>query len=284
MPNATALVGEHSPPGRRIAAMMIVTNGFMVGAVLGGLVSAWLIPAHGWRAVFRVGGVVPLAILVPMWRWLPESPQFLEARRRRGIPLFHLFRAGRVRRTALLWTVSFMNVLNAFFVASWLPTVVRDAGHPTSTAVLVGTAVQVGGAVGTFALGGIVQRVGIVRVLVACFAVAAANLAVVAEPWVPLGALVGVAFLLGWGIFAGQPGVNALAASCYPTELRSTGVGAALAVGRFGAFLGPLAASELMVRGWSNQQLFRAAAVPALISVAVILALGRALPRGGPAG
>jgi AAHS family 4-hydroxybenzoate transporter-like MFS transporter len=308
MPNATALVGEYSPRRRKVATMMIVTNGFMVGAVLGGFLSAWLIPAHGWRSVFWFGGLVPLALLVPMAVWLPESPQFLAVRgkhperlarwlaridpgapagegvryvvreeRREGNPILHLFREGRASGTALLWTVNFMNVLNAYFLSSWLPTVVRDAGHATSTAVLAGTAVQVGGCIGTFVLGVVVQRLGFVPVLATCFASAAVNLVLIGRPGLPLEILFAVAFLAGWGIFGGQPGVNALAATYYPTDLRSTGIGAGLGIGRLGAILGPVLAGALMLRGWSTEELFRAAAVPAALSTIAILSMRRVL-------
>jgi AAHS family 4-hydroxybenzoate transporter-like MFS transporter len=311
MPNATALIGEYSPRRRRIATMMIVTNGFMVGAVLGGFVSAWLVPAHGWRAVFWVGGVAPLVVLLPMIVWVPESLQFLALRgrrperiarllaglgepvparegvryvvheaRREGLPLLHLFRGGLVAGTALLWTVNFMNVLDAYFVASWLPTVVRDAGHETSTAVLIGTAVQAGGTIGTFVLGFVLQRKGFVRVLAACFAVAAASLAALGQPGMGVPLLAAVAFVAGWAIFGGQPGVNALAATYYPTDLRSTGLGAGLGVGRFGAILGPVVAGALMARQWTTEAIFLVAAVPAVISTLAILAMRRVLEPG----
>lgn len=304
MPNATALTGEYSPRRRRVATMMIVTNGFMVGAMLAGFLAAWLIPAHGWRALLLVGGVVPLVLLVPMALLLPESLQFLAIRghhperiarwlrligqsvpageevryvaseeRRTGLSLAHLFRGGRAPGTLLLWAVNFLNVLNAYFVASWLPTVVREAGYQTSTAVLVGTAVQTGGAIGTVVLGFVLQRTGFVTGLTACFASAAVGLAVIGQPNLPLWGLVAVAFVAGWGIFGGQPGVNALAATWYPTDLRSTGLGAALGVGRFGAILGPLVAGALMLRGWSAQEVFQAAAIPAAASAALIFAM-----------
>jgi AAHS family 4-hydroxybenzoate transporter-like MFS transporter len=304
MPNATALVGEYSPRRHRVAAMMIVTNGFMVGAVLGGFLSAWLVPAHGWRALFTVGGAVPLALLLPMALWLPESLEFLAARGGRpaaltrwlarvdpaaaarvdvvwvapeggrgGIPLAELFGDGRAAGTALLWLANFTNVLDAYLVASWLPTVVRDSGRSTSIAVLVGTAVQVGGMLGTFVLGPLLQRLGFTAVLFACFAGAAANLAVVGGPGLPLAVLVAIAFLIGWGVFGGQPGLNALAATFYPIHLRSTGIGAALGVGRLGAVLGPLLAAELLRRQWSGEALFQAAAVPAVVSALAVLAL-----------
>ena len=313
MPNATALVGEYAPRRTRVATMMIVTNGFMVGAVLGGFLSAWLVPAHGWRAVFLVGGAIPLVLVLPMARWVPESLVFLVVRgapparvarwlrridpaaappgasfcapeepRRDGLPLLHLFRDGRAGATALLWTAGFANVLVAYFDSSWLPTVLRDAGHPTSTAVLVGTAVQLGGMIGTFVLGGVVQRLGFVPVLAACFGTAAVSLAAIGEPGLGVPALAAVAFVVGWGVFGGQPGLNALAATYYPTDLRSSGIGAALGVARFGAILGPLVAGALLAHGWSGAALFRAAALPAVASTVAVLALRRVLaPRSG---
>ena len=312
MPNATALVGEYAPRRARIATMMIVTNGFMVGAVLGGFASAWLVPAHGWRAPFWVGGVVPLLLLAPMARWIPESVWLLAARgappariahwvrrvdpsvpsadlafvvpeapRRAGSSLQQLFRERRALATVLLWIASFLNVLDAYFVSSWLPTVLRDAGRSTTTAVLVGTSVQVGGMLGTFVLGALVQRRGFVPVLSTCFAAAAAALAAVAHPAAPVALSAALAFVAGWGIFGGQPGLNALAATIYPTDLRSTGIGAALGVGRFGAILGPLVAGGLLARGWSGVDLFRAAALPALGSTLVLLSMGTILGRLG---
>ena len=310
MPNATALIGEYSPRRRRIATMMIVTNGFLVGATLGGFLSAWLIPALGWRSVFLAGGLLPLLLLPAMALAVPESLQLLALRgaaperiarwvRRldpaapegagvtyrlgepppSGAPLAELFRGRRAAGTALLWLANFMNVLDAYFVASWLPAVVREAGHPTSTAVLVGTAVQAGGAIGTVVLGLVMQRRGFTAALAACFGGAAVGLALLGQATLPLWLLFGVAFLTGWGVFGGQPGLNALAATWYPTDLRSTGLGAALGVGRFGAILGPLVAGALMARGWSSEALFAGAAAPAVLAGLSVLALGRVLGR-----
>ena len=57
MPNAMALVGEFSTPAHRVKRMMLVSCGFTLGAALGGFISAALIPAYGWRAVFFLAGL-----------------------------------------------------------------------------------------------------------------------------------------------------------------------------------------------------------------------------------
>jgi len=64
-----------------------------------------------------------------------------------------------------------------------------------------------------------------------------------------------------------------MAATLYPTDLRSTGIGAGLGVGRMGSIVGPQVAGVLIGLHWSAHQLFLAAAVPALIAAVVIVAM-----------
>jgi MFS transporter, AAHS family, 4-hydroxybenzoate transporter len=304
MPNATALIGEYSPRRLRITLMMGITVGFTAGAAIGGFVAAWLIPAFGWRSVFYFGGFVPLIIALAMWFWLPESLQFMVLRGRnrdkvrewlnridptvpasggaeyvvheetqRGVPVKHLFREGRSLVTILLWVVNFMNLLNLYSLASWLPTVVRDAGHSTSTAVLVGTVLQVGGTIGTFGLAWFIARRGFIPALTTAFAVACVSIALIGQPGLSLALLFAVVFVAGWCVVGGQPGINALAATYYPTYLRSTGIGWGLGIGRIGAIVGPVVGGEFMRLKWSTQDLFLAAAIPALISAVVMFSL-----------
>ena len=80
-----------------------------------------------------------------------------------------------------------------------------------------------------------------------------------------------IVFIAGWCVVGGQPGMNALSASYYPTYLRATGVGAGLGVGRIGAIVGPYIVGVLLGRQWGMQELFWAAAVPAAISMVVML-------------
>jgi AAHS family 4-hydroxybenzoate transporter-like MFS transporter len=142
---------------------------------------------------------------------------------------------------------------------------------------------QVGGAIGVVVLGVVQRKVGLVPLLAGGFATAAASLAVIGSPALPLAALVVAVLLVGVGLLAGPPMLNALAATWYPTDLRSTGVGAALGVGRFGAILGPLVASELVARHWSMEGLFRAAALPALLATLAAGALPWVIGAGrGP--
>jgi len=72
--------------------------------------------------------------------------------------VLHLFRDGRTLVTLLLWVVFFMSLLDLYFLSNWLPTVLNDLGASVSEAAAIGSMLQVGGVVGTFALGSIIDR------------------------------------------------------------------------------------------------------------------------------
>jgi len=304
IPNATALVGEFSPKQSRVTLMMCITVGFTAGAAIGGFVIAWMMPLYGWRSVFIFGGVVPLVIAMLMIWGMPESLQFLSVSGRNrdqlarwlkkldptirldastrfvtnevkqtGAPFVHLFRDGRTISTILLWVVNFMNLLVLYSLSNWLPIVVTGMGYETQTAVLVSTVLQVGGTIGTFGLAWLIARGGFIPMLAATFAIATVSIALIGQPGISLAMLTVIVFVAGWGVIGGQPGVNALSATYYPPSLRTTGVGWGLGVGRIGAIVGPYIGGVLLGREWGAQQLFWAAAVPALISTVTMVAL-----------
>jgi AAHS family 4-hydroxybenzoate transporter-like MFS transporter len=305
IPNATALIGEYSPRHRRVTLMMTITVAFTAGAAFGGFVAGALIPAFGWRSVFYFGGTVPLVIGVLMFFWLPESLQFLALKGRfeklghwlrridstvpdggetefvaaeenkEGVPVRYLLAEGRRAFTVLYWIVNFTNLLNLYFLAGLLPTVLSRSGHSTFTAITAGAILQAGGTLGAFGLAWLIARKGFTSILTLSFDVASVSIALIGNPTVMPAAplLLAIVFVAGWCIVGGQPGLNAMAATFYPTYMRSTGVGWGLGIGRMGAIVGPVVGGQLMTLQWSNQQLFLLFAVPALISTLAMIGL-----------
>lgn len=304
MPNAMALVSEYSPSRTRVMSMMVTSNGFTLGAAFGGPIAAWLIPHYGWRGVFYFGAMTPLVIAVLMIFLLPESLQFLALRgrnkrqitrwlrhvepsldlgpateyvipeqKKRGVPMVQLFHDGRALGTTLLWIVNFLNLLNLYFLTNWLPIVVSSAGYADSYAVISASVLQAGGVVGTLVLSAFVARFGFTPVMTASFALACVSIALIGQPYLSLAIIFVVVFLAGFGIPGSQAGLNALSATYYPTDLRSTGVGAGLGIGRIGSIIGPFIAGQLLVRHWKAPDLFIAAAIPAVISAVIMFSL-----------
>jgi len=299
MGNAMALVSEYSPARKRVSTMMVVSCGFTGGAVLGGAIAAWLIPLAGWRAVFGFGAALSLIIAALMARYIPESLQFLVLRGRRiervaqwlrriaplagpidglagyivheppgkGTPIGELFHAGRALPTLLLWGVNFANLLNLFFLANWLPTIISGAGYKGDVGIALGILLQVGGVIGTVGMGFLIDRLGFYRVLVPALLLASVSIAMIGQSGMPLLAVAVV--VSGFCVVGAQPAINALAATIYPTRVRATGIGWTLGIGRAGSIVGPVVAGYFVSHGWSTSAIFGAAGVPAALAGAM---------------
>src|SRR5262249_11566800 len=182
--------------------------------------------------------------------------------------------------TLLLWVVFFMSLLDIYFLANWLPTVLNDLGATVSEAVLIGSMLQGGGVVGTFALGRIIDRFSFRALALVSFG---AMFAVGAIGQLSHSAiLVSIAiFAAGFCVVGGQIAANALAAGFYPTSVRATGVGWALGIGRVGSIIGPLVGGLLLAEKWSAAAVFMTAAAAALCAALAALALSRVAAVGG---
>jgi AAHS family 4-hydroxybenzoate transporter-like MFS transporter len=311
MPNAVAMTSEFNPRRRRATMVMIMFCGFSVGAALGGLLAAALIPQFGWRSVFVVGGVAPLLLAPILALSLPESVRFLALTGRAndrvsgllgrirpkvafargtqfvmhephlpGIPVLHLFRQGRTLVTLLLWVVFFMSLLDIYFLANWLPTVLNDLGSSVSASAAIGSMLQVGGVVGTFALGSIIDRFSF-RALALVYFIAVFAVGAIGQFGHSIILVTVAIFAAGFCVIGGQIAANALAAAIYPTSVRATGVGWALGIGRIGSIVGPLVGGMLMTMKWSTASLFMAAAAAALCAALAAFWLSRLAGMGG---
>jgi len=127
--------------------------------------------------------------------------------------------------------------------------------------------------VGTLVLSTFVYRFGFTTVLTMSFSLACLSIALIGQPFLSLAMLFAAVFFAGFGVPGSQAGLNAFAATYYPTDLRATGVGSGLGIGRIGSIVGPLVGGALLGRHWSARDLFIAAAIPALISAVVMFSL-----------
>jgi AAHS family 4-hydroxybenzoate transporter-like MFS transporter len=311
MPNAVALTSEFNPHRRRATMVMIMFCGFSIGAALGGLLAAALIPQYGWRSVFVAGGAAPLLLAPILALRLPESVRFLALTGRAntqvaqllavvyphapisaaarfvvdepklsGMPVKHLFKGGRTLATLLLWVVFFMSLLDLYFLSNWLPTVLNDLGSSVSEAAAIGSMLQVGGVAGTIALGSIIDRFSF-RALALVYFVAIFAIGAIGQLGHSAVLVTAAIFAAGFCIVGGQIAANALAAGFYPTSIRATGVGWALGIGRIGSIVGPLVGGMLLSLKWSAAEVFLAAAVAAFCAALAAFSLSRLASVGG---
>jgi AAHS family 4-hydroxybenzoate transporter-like MFS transporter len=307
MPNAIALTSEYMPRRRRAGAVTMMICGFSLGAAVGGLVAASIIPRFGWPAVFIVGGVIPIAIGVVCVFVLPESIRFLVVRGDRepqarlllsriapgaavtgplspgrdehaspdGFVVSELFTHGRALGTTLIWVIYFMNLLNLYFLNSWLPTIISDAGIPVDTAIRLTALFQIGGIGGAVVLGRLLDRTFSFWILAACYSWAAAFVYSIGHAGASVPLLALTITCAGVGIIGGQNASHALSSEFYPTRIRSTGVGWALGIGRIGSIVGPLVGGLLLAQNTPMRDVFWAAVIPA--AFATLAAAGIAM-------
>ena len=302
-PNALALAAEYAPAARRNVIVTSTAIGFLVGTWLGGFLSAMLLPAFGWQAVFVIGGIIPLVIAACAAAGMPNSVRQLVLRQGDpcsiarivarlapeapsgpgvsyavqedqpgGFPVASLFRDGRAIYTALMWTTVFMLLMATYFVFSWVPTLFTRAGLPLQLSVFAATAFPLGSAIGSLTLAPFLRQPRALLAVSATAALYACALAAMGHSTGSYPLLLGVVFLAGLG--SGAQGVtHALNVAVYPTLIRSTGVGWATGIGRLGSMAGPLLGGLLIGWQWDTTSIFHLAALPALVACLAIAAM-----------
>lgn len=317
MPNVVALASEYAPKRLQPILVTSIFAGMGGGAVLASLVGGALIPIWGWRSVFYVGGILPIALAIVLIKALPESVRFLTARgadpvrvsaivRRiapelSDVPLAptarpgagmaqsserfavaQLFSDGRTTGTLLLWVPFFMNLLILYFILSWLPSLLRQAGMPVSAGITAVMAFSIGGILGAFVQGPLMKAIGVFTTMVAEFVISLVLVVAASLIFENFPLMMTVTFILGISVQGAQAGLNVLSAMYYPTVIRSTGVGWALGIGRIGSIVGPMIGGVMLSLEWTPQQIFMAGAVPAICAAVAVLASGYLQGRVSP--
>jgi AAHS family 4-hydroxybenzoate transporter-like MFS transporter len=301
MPNAVALTAEYTPKRLQTVVVGAIFAGMPLGAVTASLVSTRMLPLWGWRSVFYLGGLLSLMIAVLLIKSLPESVKFLTAtgadprkveailarmcpstagvtlrapapsyEQESGLPIKHLFTKGRALGTMLLWITFFMNLLLLYFFINWLPGLLTTVGMPISAGVIAAGLFGLGGVIGSFAQGSLMNMRGSSVTILTEFLLCIVLIAGLAHA-TSFMVIMAATLILGMVIQGIQAGLNALSASFYPTTIRSTGVGWALGIGRIGSIVGPLVAGIMLWKGWTPSQIFLAGTVPASIAALAVL-------------
>lgn len=304
IPNAVALACEYAPKRLVPTVVGCIMAGMPLGQVLAGRAALILLPTRlGWRAIFYLGGILPILVAIALILWLPESVRFLtvrsgdkrkiatilgrispelaelnlrpdhsQDREKQGLSVKHLFAEGRTAATLLLWAPFFMNLLILYFIVSWLPAMLREVHMPISAGVAAATIFGLGSIPGSIAQGPITVRLGSYASLLSEFGLLVLLCASLGWVATSLRLVMAVAFVLGFTVTGIQAGLNSLAASYYPTSIRSTGVGWALGIGRIGSVTGPMLGGILLKIGWTPQRILFATSVPALCAgLAIVL-------------
>jgi len=277
MPNLIALCAETASPHQRGTAVGAMYCGMPFGAALAAVIGIVSPGDEGWRHIFYVGGLGPLLILPLLALYMKESAHFIAVRSNEHVQhkctsgVAHaLWAEGRAGTTLALWTSYLGTLIVLYFLMNWLPSMVLTRGLTRVQASVVQMMFNIGGGIGAIVIANLMDRVGRRFTVTGMYIGIAAALAVLASATGSVSTAFG-GLLAGLFLVGGQSVLYALASTLYPVQVRGTGVGAAVAVGRFGSILGPLIAGQLLATGQSASVLV-IASIP-LIVVAAIAAL-----------
>ena len=306
------IASEYSSTRRRGLAIGIYTAGYGIGASIGGLAAASLQEQLGWRSIFVFGGIATTAALVLLAALLPESVDFLLAKRpAKALDKLNRITA-RIRQpqltaddlatttgagsgaapekkahpgmllgdalrpsTLLVWVAFFTTMYGFYFVNSWTPQLLVTSGLSTQQGVKGGLALALGGTVGSVLYGVVATRRDNRRVLIGFTVLAAIAMVLFISSTVFLALALVVGVVVGALINGCIAGLYTITPALYETRLRSTGMGWAIGIGRIGAILAPLATGRLLDASWSPMHLYMAAAAIVMVSAGALVLLGR---------
>ena len=236
----TLLAAEYVPTRIRTTVLGTLQAGWSVGYVIAALLSAYILPMLGWRALFACAILPGIVTLILLWR-VPDPPSWALAPRNVSSTFGAIWSDIPVRRTFLLWTATAVALQFGYYGAnSWLPSyLVKDLGVNVQNTgwYIAGTyTMMVLGKVVTGYLADFVGR----RVIW----IVAGSLTAIYLPILIYAATPGnVAYLLLlFGFLYGAPyAVNSTYLSeSFPAGVRGTAVGTSYNLGRIGSTLSPL--------------------------------------------
>lgn len=270
LPAATALIAEFTPRRNRSLSVMLGIVCIPIGGMIGGVLAAQLQPEYGWRMLFVISGALPMIVALILAIALPESPQYLLARgadpkrvaksvqildrtavsssvfvdgREAAVErasVTALFIASLRRTTTALWIAFFFCLLPVYVLYAWAPTLLTSKGFDVQSASFGLALFNFGGVAGCIVTGWAIGRYGSRVAILTVAGAAIVGAAILAS--MPLSIetrplLMTLLCVEGFCLLGAQGSLYALAAYVYPTNVRSTGVGAAAGFGRAGAIV-----------------------------------------------
>jgi benzoate transport len=301
-----AAVAEAANAKWRSLAVVLMAAGYPVGAVVGGSISAVLLRAYDWPAVFQFGAVVTLCF-IPIVLWFaPESIAFEMQRRgpnalerinrtlkrmghqlvdalpvaeggSRKVPVADLFSPALAWLTGLLTLAYLAHIMTFYFILKWIPKIVVDMGFDPSSAAGVLVWANVGGAAGSVLLGLLTARVRLLSLTMVAMLASAILVTVFGRGQANLSELAMIAAAAGFCTNAGVVGLYALIAQSFPTRVRATATGFVIGIGRGGSAAAPALAGFLFAAGYGLSTVAALMALGSLVAMCALFGLRKRL-------
>ena len=292
-----AVAAEFSNAKRKNLSVSIMSIGYPLGGVLGGLVVQSMLKTHDWRSIFYFGAAVTAVFIPLVLLFVPESVHWLarkqpsgalekinRAMRRMGhepvsaLPVIaeetrkrsvgDIFSPVLLATTIIVTLAYFFHIMTFYFVLKWVPKIVVNMGFPASAGAHVVTWVNIGGACGGATLGLLGMRFGMKPLTIIVMILSTVTVMNFGFTSADLDRLSWACAAAGFCTNAAIVGMYSIFAQAFPTHVRAFGTGFAIGLGRGGSVLAPILAGFLFQEGYSLP------AVASTMSVAALLAAG----------
>ncbi|SDM99156.1 MFS transporter [Streptomyces wuyuanensis] len=305
VPVAATYINEIARSDKRGRFVLLYEMIFPAGLAVATLVSVWVVPNLGWRAMFLIGAL-PVLIAAVLPRHVAESPRWLVARgrteeaerviaeieaevaRSTGAPLpepaaavtqedsargrlRELFTGRYLRRTTVLSGLWFVAYYVNHGISVWLPSLyTRNFGLDLSSALVYTLLSNVTGLLGTLIVALLIDRVGRRPALVTALGGSALALLTLALTGALSGGQVALfASCTTFFVYAINCGLYLYSPELYPTRNRAKGAAFGGLWNRLGVILGPVVVGAILGSGGSLRLVFAQFAVVAAVGTVI---------------
>ncbi len=291
LPTMAATAAEFSNDKYRDFNVGLVQAGWPIGAIFTGLLCAKYLPLYGWQNAFLLAGCIAFLMWLMVFFFMSDSLEFMlenqasQAQLAKLMNRMHLserdfityqpkkitkqgpsalFASAYQSNTLKLWSAAFFGFLTLYTLMSWIPNIAKDAGLPFHLATGVGIALNVGAAIGSSSIGALGSKFGLRQSILVFMITAFLIMQIYAFSTLNTTLIFVLVFLIGIFVQGGFNGIWPTLARVYPAQIRTTGVGYTVGIGRLGAIFGPLIFGYLSDSGMSITMLFVLFSLPLL--------------------
>ena len=305
-----AVAAEFSNAKNRNLCVSLMSIGYPVGAVLGGLVAAQLLKGGDWRPVFVFGSAVTACLLPLVWFFVPEAVSWLSNKQPQGalekinatmtrmghakvdaLPVMGEDPSGRkvgsdtifsphmIRTTIIVAAAYFFHITTFYYILKWVPKIVVDMGFAASAAAGVLVWANVGGALGGAVVGFLANRFSLKAVTITVLVASTVMVNVFGRGYTDLATLSLVCACAGFFTNGAINGLYATFAQVFPSHMRASGTGFGIGIGRGGSVLAPIIAGFLFQAGNSLPKVSLLLSFGSVVAAVLIYIL--VMPRKG---
>lgn len=270
-----AVVAEFTNVKRRGLCISIMVIGYPLGGTLGGMFCSYLLQHYEWRSVFYFGTVITGLLIPAVYCLVPESVYWLTKKQPAGaltkvnqalsrmnfaqiaqLPppadepghkgASTIFSRTILAPTLILTVAYFLHITTFYFILKWSPKIVADMGFAPHLAGGVLVWASLGGALGGIVFGWLTLKIELKKLTLVIMVLTCLFVAIFGRTSADLVEIKLLAACAGFFGNAGISGLYSLLAVAFPTQIRATGTGFVIGVGRAGAVLSPIAAGFLL--------------------------------------